>query len=674
MNTKIKLSRLSKLVERLVVEGKHWPEDYKKTAYNTIKNSELGKTNWYSDDFINADINTFVNEFGPLSHKNSNLGYFATIIRWFVEYSGNDKARYQEFIERKLDGVIRDLLWLSNSPAEEVKVKEQLKTKWTFADFEKYQTEVVDKKRNVNIDIKTQTKAKYKLFPMNSYEELHNAFGGDKTGYDGSSEWCHTNGKYTYDSWIDDGKNKFYILARTDWKNIKPKPEGNAYDDYGVSLIALLVEISSLKLKNATLRWNHIIEPSRKVPGTSVDHAFSTWEQINKVAGFDVEAVVKNDLKARIEALDKLRKNVTASFGEFVKQFSGKKDIWFSDLTKASNKAFGVGYEQVKELLVDVVIPEGVVTLPDHMFDGCVNLKSVKLPSTLKSISAGLFQECTELESIEIPNGVEEIKIYAFNNCEKLKTLVIPDSVKHIGDTVCARCKNLQNVEMSDSVTELGAYAFYKCEKLKSIKLSNNIKEIGQSTFWYCENLKKVNLPESLRYIKFAAFAGCKKLTNVTFPPHLSMISDNAFSNCRMSKIDLPASTYFIGSKAFRLNPKLTEVIIRGKLKNLKSDTFVDCKNLASIKLPNTIENIYGCVFYNNAAMERIVIPPSIKYVASSAFTSMEKLKEIIFIGKTKAEVKDIIRWKPEGVKIKVKAHESNERLSLSELKRLLLN
>ena len=36
----------------LLTEGKHWPEDYLKTAFNTIKNSPLGKTSWYKDEYI----------------------------------------------------------------------------------------------------------------------------------------------------------------------------------------------------------------------------------------------------------------------------------------------------------------------------------------------------------------------------------------------------------------------------------------------------------------------------------------------------------------------------------------------------------------------------------------------------------------------------------------------
>jgi hypothetical protein len=99
---------------KLISEGKHWPEDYVKTAKNIIKSSPLGQQSWYSDEFIQADLKTLADEFEPLSHKNSNLGFFSSIVKWFVEYSGSDKNKYQEFMEGKLDNVIRTLQMILN--------------------------------------------------------------------------------------------------------------------------------------------------------------------------------------------------------------------------------------------------------------------------------------------------------------------------------------------------------------------------------------------------------------------------------------------------------------------------------------------------------------------------------------------------------------------------------
>lgn len=71
----------------------------------------------------------------------------------------------------------------------------------------------------------------------------------------------------------------FFVLAKKDWQKIKaPKPGQNAYDNYGLSLIAILVDVATSNLLNETLRWNHVIEPSATNPGASVDKAFkNNW-------------------------------------------------------------------------------------------------------------------------------------------------------------------------------------------------------------------------------------------------------------------------------------------------------------------------------------------------------------------------------------------------------------
>ena len=68
----------------------------------------------------------------------------------------------------------------------------------------------------------------------------------------------------------------FFVLAKKDWKEIKPpRPEEtNAYDIYGLSLIAILVDVATGKLLNETLRWNHVIDPSNSNWGSTVDKAF----------------------------------------------------------------------------------------------------------------------------------------------------------------------------------------------------------------------------------------------------------------------------------------------------------------------------------------------------------------------------------------------------------------
>ena len=281
---------------KLIFEGKHWPKDYVKTARNMIKQSQLGQQSWYTDDFIDQDLKTFIDEFQLLSHKNSNLGYFSPIIRWFIEYAGTSKEKYQEFIERKLDVVIRSLLEIAASEELTSKYKDKIK-QMKFSEFQKLADDL-DKQKEASQedklkDIKIQDKG-YELIPIYSYEELFKRFGGPRTGVNGKSEWCHTSGRSTYNSWTSNGTKMFFVLAKKDWQNIKPPTEiKTAYDAYGTSLIALLVSMKTGKLLNNTLRYNHIITPSNG----SVDMAYPGYAELSELVGFNLRDKIKDALK-----------------------------------------------------------------------------------------------------------------------------------------------------------------------------------------------------------------------------------------------------------------------------------------------------------------------------------------------------------------------------------------
>ena len=123
------------------------------------------------------------------------------IIRWFTEYSGTSKDKYQEFIERKLDSIIAALLKIRNDKAYDSRADEI--KKMNYDQFMKLADEV-NAKASSDVAVATSD-AVYEVIPIYSYEELHDKYGGPVTGYNGESEWCHTNGKSTYDSWTKNG-------------------------------------------------------------------------------------------------------------------------------------------------------------------------------------------------------------------------------------------------------------------------------------------------------------------------------------------------------------------------------------------------------------------------------------------------------------------------------------
>ena len=557
--------------KQMLLEGKHWPEDYVKTGINLVKASSLGQQSWYSNSYIQQDIKTFASEFEPLSHKNSNLGFFSTIVKWFITYSGTSKEKYQEFIERKLDGIIGTLQTILNDPSYD-KMRDEIKQRWTFSQFEELQKKMSDEAK-ASSDEKMKNIVRrddYEVIPIYSYEELHEKFGGDLTGWHGESEWCHTNGKSTYESWTKNGTQMFFVLAKKGWQKVsqpEQKPAGkdyNAYDEYGLSLIAILVDVATGNLLNETLRWNHIIDPSYVNPGASVDKAFkNNWGDLSQAVGMDVKAACEKELKSLKQKLEKEAAEANKQVEEILKN--------------------------VDEIDID--------TIPKRLKPYLVN---IDIPSNVTSIRKFAFSSCTNLTSVTISDSVTDIGDDAFANCESLMNVTIPNSVTSIGKNAFYGCSGLTNVTIPNSVMSIGERAFMYCQSLMSVTIPNNVTDIGHNAFAYCTSLMSAMIGNGVTRIKFDVFENCTRLTNVTIPNSVTSIEEDAFYNCiRLKSVTIPNSVTSIGYGAFENCSALTSVTIPDSVMDIKYHGFFNCNNLKNMTFQGkTLEEVKSMSYY----------------------------------------------------------------------------
>lgn len=82
---------------------------------------------------------------------------------------------------------------------------------------------------------------------------------------------------------------------------------------------------------------------------------------------------------------------------------------------------------------MDVVIPEGVTSIGDSAFSGCIELMSIEFPEGVTSIGDSAFRGCSGLTSIKLPEGVTSIGRYVFSGCIGLASIEIPEGVTSIG-------------------------------------------------------------------------------------------------------------------------------------------------------------------------------------------------------------------------------------------------
>ncbi|MBP3533014.1 MAG: leucine-rich repeat protein, partial [Alistipes sp.] len=200
------------------------------------------------------------------------------------------------------------------------------------------------------------------------------------------------------------------------------------------------------------------------------------------------------------------------------------------------------------ELVTDLVIPDSITSIGDHVFSGCSSITSITIPNSVTFIGNEAFRGCNSLTSINIPNSIISIGIQAFLNCNSLTNVYITDITKWcaiefhdntstpLGHTthnyLYLREELVTDLIIPDSVTSIGNYTFYGCISMKSITIPNSVTSIGRLAFYRCSALININIPNSVMTIGYGAFMRCHSLTSITIGDGVTSIESYAFSDC----------------------------------------------------------------------------------------------------------------------------------------------
>ncbi|MBC3886917.1 leucine-rich repeat protein [Acetobacterium paludosum] len=112
--------------------------------------------------------------------------------------------------------------------------------------------------------------------------------------------------------------------------------------------------------------------------------------------------------------------------------------------------------------LVRVEFPDSIIEIGGFLFDGCENLKEVKLPANLKDFWQYAMTRCG-IEEIEIPGSVERIASFTFNQCNQLTEVRINEGTRKILPWAFKDCANLTDVYLPSTIKEISDKAFEGC-------------------------------------------------------------------------------------------------------------------------------------------------------------------------------------------------------------------
>ena len=346
----------------------------------------------------------------------------------------------------------------------------------------------------------------------------------------------------------------------------------------------------------------------------------------------------------------KYRNQVEVIAGSLYYKTPDKKEIpWLREL--------GIYYTGI---VTGTVIIEGDTLV--GVSSDYVNTGTLIIPSTVKKINQGAFANCEDINAIVFQEptdgseGITEIPDNCFRKCKMLTSVKLPSTVKTIGNSAFRDCSSLESVVIPRDTTIIKGSAFQDCSKLTSVTFNNKLQEIWEYGFLNDYKLAELNLPESLRLVKrqvfqntainsirfpdgmerigYAALLGCPNLTEIYLGANLTVLEEALYRECpKLNKITINENnTNFSTDGKFTLyekkvNPntgvkeKVLKQVAQGATSiNIDPDTkiiidesFIYCKNIKEVIIPDGVREIKSRVFSNCTSLTKLVIPGSVE-------------------------------------------------------------
>ena len=161
----------------------------------------------------------------------------------------------------------------------------------------------------------------------------------------------------------------------------------------------------------------------------------------------------------------------------------------FSKITKVGNAAF----TGCASFDANVNFSDALTTLEHSAFKN-TGIKSVIIPSAIKTIDREVFSGCGALTTVTFNEGLETIEQSAFQDCISLTELVFPSTLTTINRNYAFKnCADLKEIVFSKNLTLIGNYSFEGCSALETVTLYDKLATVADNAFSGCNNLATVN-------------------------------------------------------------------------------------------------------------------------------------------------------------------------------------
>lgn len=291
--------------------------------------------------------------------------------------------------------------------------------------------------------------------------------------------------------------------------------------------------------------------------------------------------------------------------------------------------------------VTSVTLGANIRSIGDYAFTNCSNLASIVFNDKITDIGEAAFQGCRALKTLELPKDLTGLDKAVFKFCRNLETVTLGDKIERIGTEAFADCDKLASVKFPSSLKTLESSAFSSCDALASVDLGTGVETIGDSAFSRDTALTEIIGGNNLKTIGASAFSGCALLESYTVPDKVERIGDKAFMSCsQLSSISIGENVTEVGVDVFNGTAMYNNNVRNGIVyadkwvigytsdyaeKNVNGTRYVNGTKYDGV-LDEGVYGIANNAFRNNAVVESVTLPDTVKYIGEYAFYGCNQL------------------------------------------------